>query len=279
MTKKGMKTLHPMLTWFKDVEVAINSRPKSYDEEISTVRLRNARKQLSELAEELIGVVDELDPIKMPSSVFDPSNPETIGRVVALALLSQPRISMAEIPRFYGSGIYAIYYKGSFDAYKSISSKEHPIYVGKADPALPNARSPKEQGEKVCKRLKEHLKSISKAENLSIEEFECRFLVVASGQQEAAERYLISLYRPIWNKETKICYGIGKHGDSATTRGNKRSPWDTMHSGRHWAGATTSDQVAESEIKNKLKLHFQDHPPFNTREEAMDIFLDQMCQQ
>lgn len=37
----------------------------------------------------------------------------------------------------------------------------------------------------------------------------------------------------------KVCYGFGKHGDSAGTRKNERSPWDTIHPGRPWA---TSEQ-------------------------------------
>ncbi len=39
-----------------------------------------------------------------------------------------------------------------------------------------------------------------------------------------------------WNSEVGICYGFGKHGDSAETRSNTRSPWDTLHPGRKWAG-------------------------------------------
>lgn len=32
-----------------------------------------------------------------------------------------------------------------------------------------------------------------------------------------------------------ICFGFGKHGDDPATRGNTRSPWDTLHPGRSWA--------------------------------------------
>ncbi|MGD9781136.1 MAG: Eco29kI family restriction endonuclease [Kiritimatiellia bacterium] len=70
---------------------------------------------------------------------------------------------------------------------------------------------------------------------------------------------MIRLFRPIWNKEVKICYGLGKHGDNADTRKNKRSPWDTMHPGRKWAADTTTDQMALSEIEAKIKSHFDQH--------------------
>lgn len=279
MAKKTSVTQkHPLVEWAKQVNEVIASQPVLDAGGLSDRALKNTRGKLSDIAMSLNEAVDELDPVARPNSVFDPANPESIGRVVAMALLSQPRVPLGGVSRFYGSGIYAIYYAGDFDAYDPISKKEHPIYVGKADPALQNARDPVEQGEKLCGRLREHFKSVSKADNLSTDDFECRFLVVASGWQEAAERYLINLYRPIWNKETKICYGIGKHGDSAGTRANKRSPWDTLHSGRKWAKETVIDQIPESEIRKKLTVHFEENPPYQTREEALDIFLEEMCQ-
>ena len=37
---------------------------------------------------------------------------------------------------------------------------------------------------------------------------------VQSHWQGAAEGYLINLFRPVWNNETDVCYGLGKHGDA-----------------------------------------------------------------
>jgi hypothetical protein len=78
--------------------------------------------------------------------------------------------------------------------------------------------------------------------------------------QGAVEDFMIRLFKPIWNKEIKICFGIGKHGDSASTRRNKRSPWDTMHPGRTWAEATDEDQMSRAEIEAKITTHFEAHP-------------------
>ena len=75
-----------------------------------------------------------LDPIKEPGASFDPTNPDTAGRLVALALLAQDRIPIARIARTYGSGVYALYYQGDHPAYAAVSRTETPIYVGKADP-------------------------------------------------------------------------------------------------------------------------------------------------
>lgn len=70
---------------------------------------------------------------------------------------------------------------------------------------------------------------------IRIESFQCRFLVLASAYAGAVEENLIRHYMPVWNDEAGVCYGIGKHGDAATTRKNTRSPWDTLHPGRAWA--------------------------------------------
>ena len=57
-----------------------------------------------------------------------------------------------------------------------------------------------------------------------------------------------------------MSYGIGKHGDSASTRANKRSPWDTMHPGRKWAADTKDDQMSRKEIESRIAEHFIAHP-------------------
>jgi hypothetical protein len=53
---------------------------------------------------------------------------------------------------------------------------------------------------------------------------------------------------------------LGKHGDNAKTRANKRSPWDTMHPGRKWANDTTANQAERHEIVEHIAKHFVSHP-------------------
>lgn len=200
---------------------------------LSSATRKKLEAKIKEAIDELTALLAKLDPIAQPTSIFDPSNPKVVGRFVALAMVAQERQQLSDIPKFYGSGVYAIYYKGMFPAYQPVSGTETPIYVGKASPSVRNARTPVEQGAKLCGRLSDHRKNIVKAKStLDIADFEFRSLVVQSGWEAAAEDYLIHLFRPIWNSETNILYGLGKHGDSATTRANKRSPWDTVHSGR-----------------------------------------------
>jgi hypothetical protein len=278
MAKKSKSGSADLKRWLEELQTVVEAFPQYSSAAPTNRQIQTIRNYISATADRLTELANELDPVRLPSTMFDPSHPEVVARVVALALLAQPRVLLDAVDRFYGSGIYALYYTGEFEHYEPISGKEHPIYVGKADPKPSNAPTAMDQGEKVAKRLSEHRKSISKAKNIDVEDFECRYLVVASGWQEAAERHLIGLYKPIWNKETKIVYGIGKHGDAASTRANKRSPWDTLHPGRVWAGHSTEDQYAHEDIAYRLAAHFRGNPLYSTREEAMDRFLEDMCQ-
>jgi hypothetical protein len=184
--------------------------------------------------------------------------------MVATTLLHQDREPLPRIVNspFYGAGVYAIYYRGSFDCYAPISGREHPIYIGKADPEDLHAATPEKQGVKLFNRIKEHHRSITLAENLDVGDFECRYLVVRSAWVESAESLLIHWFRPVWNSETKVCYGFGKHGDSASTRANQRSPWDTLHPGRPWATSMDNTPNARSveRIKSNIEEHFGNHP-------------------
>lgn len=274
------------------------SRPGSLDAEVAVLRERVAT--LTALAEsappapaarkrvdsELRGLIEtlevalrRLDPIAMPRSVFDPSNPKVIGRFTALAMVAQERVPLADIGQFYGSGVYAIYYRGAYPLYAPLSGSETPIYVGQAAPGEQGAHTARDQGPRLAARLNEHRKNIIKAETtLDIADFDARFLVVQSGWETAAEDYLIHLFRPIWNSETNLLYGLGKHGDAATTRANKRSPWDTLHPGRAWAAKSAEDARTPEQIFADVTAHFLRHPPYVERGVLLETFFAELRQ-
>ncbi|MBZ0272916.1 Eco29kI family restriction endonuclease [bacterium] len=246
---------------------------------LTAPRARKARRTIAAAYEKIRIVLDDLDPIKHPGYVFKPSNPEVAGRIIGVALIAQPRKPMEAIARFYGSGVYALYYRGNFHAYKRISGMEHPIYIGKADPAKPNSETALEQGDRLARRLKEHSKNLVKVSTtLNLNDFEYRALVVQTGYQSAAEEYLINLFKPIWNKEIEICYGFGKHGDSPDTRANLRSPWDTLHPGREWAhrDPNMKDARLQSTLIQAIAAHFAKYPPLRSVDEILRRFLDEM---
>lgn len=240
---------------------------------------KRARLSLDVITQQLATVAAGLDPVLRPASIFDPTDPNTAGRVVALTLVAQARHPLAAIPEFYGAGVYAIYYRGGFASYVPLAGTDHPIYVGKADPDNQAAKDAVSQGTKLSGRLNEHAKSIRKATTtLSIDDFECRFLIVQTGFQKSAEDYLINFFKPIWNSETKICFGLGKHGDSSETRGNKRSPWDTMHPGREWASSSTENQKAPDLIHSQIEMHLANNPPYTDIHQIFGQFMTDMRQ-
>jgi len=252
---------------------------KAREANLSSIARRNLDNGMREIMEVLRDLLRDLDPIRQPEAVFDPSNPKVVGRFVSLALVAQKRYPLADVDRFYGSGVYAIYYKGDFAPYAPLSGTETPIYVGQAAPGLSNAREPIDQGEKLAKRLSEHRKNIQKATStLDINDFEYRALVVQSGWETAAEDYLIHLFKPIWNSETKILYGLGKHGDDAKTRQNKRSPWDTLHPGRGWAAKSAEDARTEPQIREDLDTHFNATKIYSELDDVLHDFVLELRQ-
>lgn len=232
-------------------------------EGLSDSKAKKLAREIREAIERLRKLGQDIDAIRQPATVFDPYRPEVLGRFTGETMLAQVRHPMTDVTSFYGSGVYALYYRGEFRAYKPIKDTETPIYVGKANPASTLAASPEDQGAKLAARIGEHAKSIRLAKNLRLEDFDCRYLVVKSGLQTAAEDFLIERFRPVWNNETKICKGFGKHGDAHTTRANTRSEWDTLHPGRRWATAEGNkpNQKTPNEIIESILAHFAEHPP------------------
>ena len=253
---------------------------KARNAELSAHGRRLLNLEIEGAAGDLDSLLAELDPVKRPRAVFDPGNPRTIGFFIALAMTAQPRQPLNGLQDFYGSGVYAIYYNGNFGLYAPLRGSETPIYIGQASPGKENAQTATEQGLKLAGRLNEHRKNIERASTtLRIEDFEYRALVVQTGWETGAEDYLIRLFRPIWNSQTKLVFGLGKHGDSAETRRNKRSPWDSLHAGRAWAVADAiADAKSPGMIADELARHFAKVPPYRTMGAVLSGFVEALRQ-
>jgi hypothetical protein len=259
-----------------DLREAISEADEVYLGDYTPQVRKRFKNEIVETVDLLTQFALKVDPIRQPGAVFNPSNPATIGRMIALCMVnkaSQPMTSLDGDP-FYGGGVYALYYRGDHPAYQSISGRPIPIYVGKADPSEIQAQSPEGQGVKLWHRLsKDHLKNLRLSENLKESEFDCRYLVTISGYQSAAEAFLIETFKPIWNNEVKICFGFGKHGDKATTRANTRSPWDTLHPGRKWAWAEGNrpNEKGEEQIIAAIHAHYESNPPGEMEARMTDL--------
>lgn len=206
----------------------------------------------------------------MPEGIFDPLDYRTVAKSVVDALLARPMSPLPPQEPFQGGGVYAIYYKGKFPLYKPISGTDTPIYVGKAVPAggRKGGKSPQEAGEDLeaiastqpdpgqvlFGRLGEHADSLAAAKNLDLADFSCRYLAVTPVWIVVSEGILIRRFRPVWNV---ACGGFGNHDIGKTRHTQKRSEWDTIHPGRHWAEhcqpCKRSAQAIIARIKEALR--------------------------
>jgi hypothetical protein len=176
----------------------------------------------------------------MGTEIFNPLDKRNLGVSIADAIFRKEVFPLKELPPFNGAGIYAIYYKGDFSFYKKISEKNkkdfvQPIYAGKAIPEGGRRGGfglDVPVGEYLYKRLNEHRKSIEAAENLNIDDFYCRFLVVDDIWIPLGESLLIEKTKPLWNV---VIDGFGNHDPGGGRYNQQISSWDTIHPGRNWA--------------------------------------------
>ena len=147
--------------------------------------------------------------------------------------------------RFEGEGVYAIYYSGPFPAYAGMD-REQPIYVGQAVITKTAARP-------LHQRLGEHANSIREAENLDLDDFRCRWLVLDSVWINLTEQLLIAEHRPVWNL---VVLGFGSHGQGGNRETQKRSRWDTLHPGRPWADRVKHDNdLSADDLRREIAAH------------------------
>lgn len=191
---------------------------------------------------------------------FNPLDKKNLGASVAEALVSQPAHPLGELPTFFGSGIYAIYYHGQHVAYGPVSLPNQadkknpsiPIYVGKAVPqgarkgqVLPDPTKSKS----LSKRLKEHADSILATETLDIKDFTCRYLVVDEIWIPLGESLMIAKFSPLWNL---VMDGFGNHNPGKGRYEGLRPRWDTMHPGRSWATKCEERKESQADIAREV---------------------------
>jgi hypothetical protein len=162
---------------------------------------------------------------------------------------------------FAGSGVYGLYYQGDFPLYsklveKSGSDFKIPIYIGKAVPQGWRTNRVRDTTKSVLKeRLRQHSRTINQAQNLKIDDFKCRFVILNGIEGDlitALEAALIRHYSPLWNSGLD---GFGDHDP-----GNKRyegihPEWDTVHPGRIWATRMRGEKRDLDSINKKILNH------------------------
>lgn len=195
---------------------------------------------------------------------YNPLEKENLGKSVTQSLIRSEPIPLGSIKRFSGAGVYALYYTGTFLDYEPLhqlnpsSSELHlPIYVGKAVPigGRKGSTDPdtSAKGSALFSRLDEHRKSVEQVDNLSVDDFWCRYLVVDDIWIPLGESLLIQYYRPLWNS---VVDGFGNHDPGAGRHKGARPNWDTLHPGRPWAVRCAPSKLTKKEIQAHIKRFF-----------------------
>ena len=185
----------------------------------------------------------------MSDRSYNPLNVDELGRNAARKLMDYPAVALPPEERFAGGGVYSIYYHGGFLAYAKL--KGAPIYVGKAD--LPGKRQGRRAGKAprpvLHSRLREHAQTIRHADNLSLSDFRCRWLVLDPVWISLTEQVLIAEYQPVWNV---LVDGFGIHQPGRGRHRQRRSQWDTLHPGRPRAADLPDNDMSAAEIEQAI---------------------------
>lgn len=188
---------------------------------------------------------------------FNPLDKTNLGSSVADALLARPALPLAELEKFPGAGVYAIYYSGEFKPYAALAALNSsgdfhaPIYVGKAVPegARKGGSLESKPGRVLFRRLAEHAETIRAAVNLNIDDFHCRFLVVDDIWIPLGESLLIARFSPIWNS---LVDGFGNHDPGSGRHAGMRPRWDVLHPGRLWAEKCRDRKETKRDIERDV---------------------------
>jgi hypothetical protein len=207
---------------------------------------------------------------------YNPLNKRNLGKSVANALLQELPVPLANLERFEGAGIYALYYVGEFSSYKLLvaaNSQEPcslPIYVGKAVPSGSRKGGfglGENPGKVLFNRLGEHLASIRAATNLDEKDFLCRYLVTDDIWIPLGEALLIDQFSPVWNR---VLDGFGNHTPGTGRFEQQRSRWDTFHPGRSWAERCAPNATSLETIRGLVEAFLEGKQvPVRSTEESV----------
>lgn len=188
---------------------------------------------------------------------YNPLDKLSLARSIEVELLARPQAPLAKLEDVRGAGVYAIYYAGRFPAYAPISGAERPIYVGKAIPKGgrkgglgANAAT----GRALRDRLGQHAASVSQAENLDLESFFVRQLVVDDIWIPLGENMLIETFQPVWNV---VIDGFGNKTPGARRATQYRSPWDVIHPGRSFASMLAAHPTSPEIFIQRVVDYFE----------------------
>jgi hypothetical protein len=161
--------------------------------------------------------------------------------------------------KFLGSGVYGLYYQGDYELYARMARVNRkgciqPIYIGKAVPqGWRTGRNIGLQRQDLYKRLREHARSIEQVINLQVDDFQCRFMLLAGIESDLVvpvEAELIRRYKPLWNT---VLDGFGNHDPGSGRYNQAKSSWDILHPGRPWVERLTGESQSLDSVVAKIQ--------------------------
>jgi len=193
----------------------------------------------------------------MTDEPYNPLDKLNLARSIEFELLVRPPVALSATDKIAGAGIYVIYYVGGFPAYEPIATEnvgdafKRPIYVGKAIPKGGRKgginKDTASKGHALADRLRQHAASIDESNNLSLDDFLVRHLVVDDIWIPLGENMLIESFRPVWNRAID---GFGNKDPGRRRATQYKSPWDVLHPGRKFA-EKLADSALEVGFLNK----------------------------
>lgn len=210
----------------------------------------------------------------MSDGPYNPLDKLNLGESIAQAFLRTVPSALSSRTHLIAAGVYALYYTGDFPAYETIAERnrngryECPIYVGKAVPkGTRKARfmEAAATGRALRNQLGKHAVSIREAENLNMEDFQYRSLVVDDVWIPLGESMLIKHFEPIWNV---VIDGFGNNDPGKGRKKQTKSKWDILHPGRKIAASLPDGGIASDEVISILNAHFEGRQVAPLLEEA-----------
>ena len=177
---------------------------------------------------------------------------DELGRNAARALMSYHAATFP-LAAFDGAGVYTLHYVGEFPAYAGMHDSD-PIYVGRANP--PGGRQGRQAAAKpnraLHERLSKHARSIEAVENLDLEDFRCRWLVLDPVWIGLTEQVMIAEAEPLWNV---VVSGFGINAPGWGRGQQARSQWDTVHPGRPEVSHLPNREEGAADILATISAH------------------------
>jgi hypothetical protein len=190
---------------------------------------------------------------------FNPLAKDSLGRSLTEAFLESTLHPFPIGEKFPGAGVYALYYYGNLQIYEDLvrlnlsSDFGVPIYVGKAVPQGSRKGGvdfDSAAGHALQQRLGNHANSIKEVNDLHLQDFKCRYLIVDDVWISLAESLLIEKFQPLWNK---IVDGFGNNPQGSGRHDQKKSPWDALHPGRKRAEPMQPAKESKDQIESKVR--------------------------